>query len=179
MIAGAIMFMVFALIMQMNNISSQIEENNLIQSHYTATMEILSYDLHKIGYKAEGEKILYADADSIKYCVDLKDDGTTDTLSYRAIPVHDESAGNTIWIYRKVNKDKHENIGVVSDFTLSYFDSLGNTINYGDLISTEGRERIRSLEILLEMTVGQKDTTGYNDINWRVRIKPKNLLFRN
>ena len=49
-IGASIIFMVLALNLQMNNVSSQITENNLIQSYYTASMDILEYDIYKMGY---------------------------------------------------------------------------------------------------------------------------------
>jgi hypothetical protein len=177
-VGASIMLLVFALILQMNSISGQIEGNNLIQSHYTATMDVLSYDLYKIGFEAEGEKILLANAENIKYCTDLKNDGSVDTVSY-SVSTTSDSIGNTIYVYRKLNSGVKKNIGVVSDFNLSYFDSLGNTINYSDLSLASFRKKIRSIEIKLEMTVEQEDNTGFRDLNWRVRIKPKNLLSRN
>ena len=176
-VGASIMLLVFALILQMNTISGQIESNNLIQSHYTATMEVLNYDLHKIGYQADGEKILFADAESIKYCTDLGNDGSVDTVSY-SVATTSDSTGNTIYLYRQVNDEIKKNIGVLSDFSISYFDSIGNTINYSDLGAASFRYKIRSIEIKLEMTVDEGDDTGFKDLNWRVRIKPKNLLSR-
>lgn len=178
LIGGAIIFMVLALIMQMNNISYQIDENNLIQSNYTTTMDIFNYDLHKIGYRVQSNKVIIADSVSLKYCTDLEDDGNVDTVYYTAISTSADSIGNDIYIHRKVNNGNNDNIGIVSDFNLSYYDSLGNTINYSTLISSAGRAKIRTIELSIELTVEEEDTTGYKDINWRVRVQPKNLLSR-
>lgn len=179
LIGAVIIFMVMALNFQMSNVSSQITENNLIQSYYTASMDILDYDFHKIGYRADGEIIILADSTSLKYCVDLGDNGSVDTVYYSAASISADSIGNDIYIDRKVNGGSAENIGIVSDFNLSYFDSLGNTINYAALGSSTNRAKIRTVEIQLELTVQWEDTTGYKDVNWRVRVQPKNLLSRN
>lgn len=177
-IGASIIFMVLALNFQMNNVSSKITENNLIQSYYTASMDILDYDIHKMGYRATGEIIILADSASLKYCVDLGDDGSVDTVYYTAATILTDSIGNDIYIDRQVNSGTVENIGIVSDFNLSYYDSLGNTINYAALGSSTNRAKIRTIEIQLELTVQWEDTTGYKDLNWRVRVQPKNLLLR-
>lgn len=178
-IGSSIIFMVLALNLQMNQVSTEITENNLIQSYYTASMDILDYDIHKMGYRADGEIIIIADSTNLKYCVDLEDNGSVDTVHYTAETVTGDSIGNIIYIDRKVNLEEAENIGIVSDFKFSYFDSLSNTINYSDLGSSANRAKIRTVGILLELTVDQGDTSGYKDVNWRVRVHPKNLLSRN
>jgi hypothetical protein len=177
-IGASIIFMVMSLNLQMNTVSIQITEHNLIQSSYTAAMDIIDYDFHKMGYRASGEIILEADSANLKYLVDLGDNGIIDTVHYSADTIPEDSIGNDIYLYRTVNDDDAENIGLVSDFNLSYFDSLGNKINYGDLVSASNRARIRTVEIIMELTVEEGDTTGYKDVNWRIRVQPKNLLTR-
>lgn len=177
-IGASIIFMVLSLNMQMNTVSIQISEHNMIQSSYTASIDILSYDLHKMGYRADGEIILKADSANLKYCVDLGDNGIVDTVFYTAGTTEDDSIGNAIYLRRIVNNGDEENIGIVSEFDLSYYDSLGNTINYEDLETASFRRKIRTIEVLLELTVEEEDTTGYKDVNWRVRVQPKNLLTR-
>jgi hypothetical protein len=177
-IGASIIFMVMSLNLQMNNVSVQITEHNMIQSSYTASMDILDYDLHKMGYRAKGEVILKADSAQLKYCVDLGNNGIVDTVYYSAGITEDDSIGNDIYLSRSVNDDDPDNIGIVSDFYLSYFDSLGNKINYTDLAASKYRARIRTIEVLMELTVEEEDTTGYKDVNWRIRVQPKNLLSR-
>ena len=177
-IGASIIFMVLSLNMQMNTVSIQISEHNMIQSSYTTTMDILSYDLHKMGYRANGEIVMVADSAKLKYCVDLGDNGFVDTVLYTASTTEEDSIGNAIYLRRVVNNGEEKNIGIVSEFNLSYFDSLGNTINYLDLAMASNRARIRTIEVLMELTVEEEDTTGYKDVNWRVRVQPKNLLTR-
>ena len=177
-IGASIIFMVLALTLQMNNVSNQITDNNLIQSYYTASMDILEYDIHKMGYRTDGEMIILADSTNLKYCVDLSDSGRVDTVHYTAATTLTDSIGNDIYIGRQVNNGDIENIGIVSAFNMSYYDSLGNTLNYIELSTSANRAKIRTIEIQLELTVQWEDTTGYNDVNWRVRVQPKNLLSR-
>jgi hypothetical protein len=61
---------------------------------------------------------------------------------------------------------------------MTYFDSLGNTLVYEDLESSANRAKIRTIGIQLELTVQDGDVSGYKDVNWRIRIQPKNLLTR-
>ena len=177
-IGASIIFMVLALNMQMNHVSNQITVNNLIQSHYTTSMEILDYDIHKMGYRVNDDIVLVADSLNLKYCVDLADSGRVDTVFYNAHTSDADSIGNDIYLDRQVNSEDPENVGIVSAFNMSYFDSLGNTINYAALETATNRAKIRTIEIQLELTVQWEDTTGYNDVNWRVRVQPKNLLSR-
>lgn len=177
-IGSSIIFMVLALNLQMNKVSTEITEHNIIQSHYTASMDILEYDLHKMGYRADGEIILHADSTSLRYLVDLGDDGNVDTVFYMADTSLGDSIGNVIYIDRQINDNYTDNIGIVSEFHMTYFDSLGNTIVYDDLELQANRARIRTIGIQLELTVEDGDASGYKDVNWRLRIQPKNLLAR-
>jgi hypothetical protein len=113
-IGSSIIFMVLALNMQLNNVSNQITENNIIQSHYTASMDIIDYDIHKMGYRADGDKVLLSDSTNLKYCVDLGDNGSVDTVYYTAATTVTDSIGNDIYIGRQVNNGATENISIVS-----------------------------------------------------------------
>lgn len=144
--------MLLMILLRMNDAAVQntfIRTGDLIvQQNLTSIVELLEFDLRKIGYCENWESlpdptraILSADSNSITFLTDvaidsshLTGDGIVDTLKYWLGPVNEARVAGTPnprdrILYRQVNNDPplSSNLGV-TQFSLKYFNALGNEI---------------------------------------------------
>ncbi|MBU1095079.1 MAG: hypothetical protein KKB34_01250 [Bacteroidetes bacterium] len=186
-IIGGILFMI---LLRMNDAAVQNTYNNggeyIIQQNLVEVVQLLEYDFRKIGYckvwsriPNPSKAIILADSTSIKFLTDIDNNGYVDTLHYYLGPSGELSATpnpNDRLLYRVINSESAigANLGV-TQFRLTYFNSLGNTINFPIIVPGE----IHTMQIDLKV----ENTSGYNreysGAFWRqIRLAARNLMNR-
>ena len=177
-IAGAIILMVGRLNVYVLNSSNENLQANLEQLKLTASSEIIDYDFYKIGYKITGDKIVLADSDKIKFYSDINNDGTGDTLYYYYGDVSEllstKNPSDKL-LYRIFNNGTPFSSNIITDFKISYFDSLNTQISYASLSNQSSRNDIRTIQIYLKVESAEPVDTVYQAVEWQKKITPKNL----
>ncbi len=163
----------------------------IVQQNLTSVVEVLENDLRKMGYCSDWTKlpnpatvILSADSTSIKFLTDVNNDGNVDTLYYYLGPTSELASTpnpRDRLLYRVVNNEtpRSANLGI-TEFSLLYFDPLGDTLTFP--ITSPGQ--ISSIQISLkvediEPRVDQNGNLQYVNAFWRqVRLSARNLKNR-
>ncbi|PKL87879.1 MAG: hypothetical protein CVV23_13025 [Ignavibacteriae bacterium HGW-Ignavibacteriae-2] len=186
-IIGGILFMI---LLRMNDAAVQNTYNNggeyIIQQNLVEVVQLLEYDFRKIGYckvwsriPNPSKAIILADSTSIKFLTDLDNNGYVDTLHYYLGPSSELSATpnpNDRLLYRVVNSESAigANLGV-TQFRLTYFNALGNTINFP--ITVPGEIHTMQIDLKVENTSGYN--REYSGAFWRqIRLAARNLMNR-
>ena len=156
------------------------------QQNLSSIIQVLEYDLRKIGYCADWLKIpapnlsiLHVDSTELKFLTDLDEDGDMDSLFYYLGPTSELT--NTPnprdrFLYRVANNEAPVgvNLGVIQ-FNLTYFNSLGNKLDFP--ISVPGE--IHSMEIELAVENVDAYDQEYSTAYWRqIRLAARNLRNR-
>ena len=158
----------------------------LAQQNLASIIQVLEYDLRKIGYCADWEKIptpnlslLLVDSTKIKFLTDVDEDGNMDSLFYYLGPTSELTITpnpRDRFLYRVVNNETPVgvNLGVIQ-FQLTYFNSLGNQLSFP--ISVPGEVNTMQIDIAVE------DVDAYNKeystAYWRqIRMVARNLRNR-
>jgi len=156
------------------------------QQNLSSIIQVLEYDLRKIGYCADWLKIpapnlsiLHVDSTELKFLTDLDEDGDMDSLFYYLGPTSELT--NTPnprdrFLYRVANNEAPVgvNLGVIQ-FNLTYYNSLGNKLDFP--ISVPGEVHSMEIEIAVEDVdaYDQEYSTAY----WRqIRLAARNLRNR-
>ncbi len=177
----ATMVVMILLAININNTasSSVILFTTIEQRKITDASALIEYDFYKIGYRIPDEKITVADSNEIKFYSDIDDNNVIDSIHY--------FVGNTTdLIYTSNPKDKplyrqrndHDSLLTeipVVDFQLSYFDSIGNSLDYSSLTNSAGRELIKSIKIKIKVESDELYADEYRASEWKKKISPKNL----
>ena len=114
----------------------------IAQTNLATIVQILEFDVRKIGYCADWEKIpiptqaiLSADSTGIEYLTDVDSDGIVDTMHYYLGPTSELlSTPNPRdrFLYRVVNSEVPVGVNLgVTQFKLIFFDVLGNPLGLG------------------------------------------------
>lgn len=155
----------------------------IVQENLVTTVEVLEYDLRKIGYCENpfnipnpARAILYGDSSRIKYLTDIDFDGNVDTVEYYLGPASELSGTpnpNDKMLYRLINGvPSAVNLGV-TDFKIKYYGALGNELPLPLNTVPTG---IMSMEV----NVSVENTAAYNEeyrfAFWRqMRLASRNL----
>ena len=111
------------------------------QQNLSSIIQVLEYDLRKIGYCADWKKIpapnqsiLLADSTKLKFLTDVDEDGDMDSIFYYLGPTSELSSTpnpRDRFLYRVTNNEAPVgvNLGVIQ-FNLAYFNSLGNQLDF-------------------------------------------------
>jgi len=155
----------------------------IVQKNLVEVVNLLEYDLRKIGYCAVWENlpnpskyIVSADSTSIKYLTDTDSDGNVDTLSYSLGPSSELSGTanpRDRMLYRKVNNAKplSANLGVTM-FKLTYYDVFGKEISFP--ITQPGEIQTMQIDIAVEDIAAYDEK--YQRMFWRqIRLAARNL----
>ncbi len=137
-IAGTIILMIGRLNVYILNSSNENLQSNREQLNLSTSADIIDYDFYKIGYRITGDKIVIADSDKIKFYADIDNNGTGDTLYYYAGDLSELSSTknpNDKLLYRILNNEIALSATAVTDFKLTYFDSLIAQIFYSFLVN--------------------------------------------
>ena len=178
-IAGLVVLILLTL-----NINSSASSNDILfttieQKKITDVTELIEYDFYKLGYCISGEKISVADSNEIMFYTDIDNNNLTDSIHYYLGEITDLSATtnpNDRPLHRQRNDQVslHSQIPVV-DFQLSYFDSIGNSLDYSSLTSSAGRDLIKSIKIKISVESDEMYDEKYRTSEWKKKISPKNL----
>ncbi len=152
--------------------------DGVIQRQIVSSSTSIEDDFYKIGFKVAGAKIAVADSDEIKFCSDIENDGTLDTIRYFLGDI-DELSGtpnpDDRYLYRDLNSSGPKSLYIVSRFNLSYNDSLGQHINYSDLANAAGRARIKTVRLQMIQESQESIENNYSLAKFEKTIRPKNL----
>jgi hypothetical protein len=163
------------------SISAAASENlfsGIVQRGLTSATDLMEYDLYKIGYRSSGNKIEIADSNEIKFYSDIDNDGVSDELHYfvgDAVSFTETSNPNDFLLTREKNKEKPAASIPVVDFKLTYYDSLGQKIDYALLSSQSERDKIKTLRIRMKCESADMIDDHYEAVEWEKTIKPKNI----
>lgn len=177
----ATMVVMILLAVNINNTasSSVILFTTIEQRKITDASELIEYDFYKIGYRIPDEKISIADSNEIKFYSDIDDNSEIDSVHYYVGYTTDlsyTSNPNDMPLYRQRNyQDSLLSEIPVVDFNLSYYDSLGNSLDYSSLTSSAGRKLIKSIMIEIKVESDELYAEEYRTSEWTKKISPKNL----
>ena len=178
-IVGGIVILILA---NLNfSISAAATENlysGIVQRGLTSATDLIEYDLYKIGYRSSGNKIEIADSNEIKFHSDIDNDGVSDELHYfvgDAASFTETSNPNDFFLTREKNEEQPAASIPVVDFKLTYYDSLGQKIDYALLSSQPERDKIKTLSVRMGCESSDMIEDHYEAIEWEKIIKPKNI----
>ena len=176
-IGGMVIMILLAVNINNSASSSVILFTTLEQQKVTDVSELIEYDFYKLGYRIADEKIAIADSNEIKFYTDIDNNEFADSIHYYLGETTDLSYTSNPKdkpLYRKRNDSLVTEMPVV-DFNLSYFDSIGNTLDYASLTSSAGRELIKSIKIKITVESDEMYDDHYRTSEWKKKISPKNL----
>ncbi len=185
LIGGFILLMIANSNIKISKVSDEILLSTVNQYDAVGSLETIDFDFYKIGYGISSNiKINKADSNEIVYYTDItsasfpEGDGLLDSIRYywdTTNPLSSTPNPDDYPLYKIENNSSKLQIGRVTQFYLSYYDSLGNKLDYGSLNLETNRNRIKSINI----KVGYESTisidTSYKKIEWEINIRPKNL----
>ncbi|MBK8944845.1 MAG: hypothetical protein IPM32_06170 [Ignavibacteriae bacterium] len=182
MVGGIILIILF----RMND--SAVENHYLnsgeliVQTNLISVVELLEYDLRKIGYCSNwegapvpGEALLSATDTSISFLTDVPTDtkpfgdGIIDTLKYwTGSPLEEDVLKtpnpNDRMLFRQVNGEPplYSNMGI-TQFKIVYFDALGNEIPLYTLIANASAKQPLGI-ITMQIDITVENTASYGDL---------------
>lgn len=183
---GMVLLIHFGLISRMNNVSTDLLLSNLNASDAIEITKIIEHDFYKIGYRdTTGNIFESAQINSIQFKAPVKQDSLPKSIYYY-VGTTSQMLGtknpNDKPLIRQIAGENAILIGVVNDFSLTYLDSVGNTLNYAYLTTQAQRNQIQGLTILLKVesssTVLKNEKLNndvYPFVEWRKTIYPKNI----
>ncbi|MFC2119637.1 hypothetical protein ACFLQ4_01060 [Bacteroidota bacterium] len=178
-IAGMVVMILLTVNINNSVSSSVILFTTLEQQKVTDVSELVEYDFYKLGYCISGEKISVADSNEIMFYTDIDNNNLADSIHYFLGETTDltyTSNPNDKPLHRRRNdQDSLSTEMPVVDFNLSYFDSIGNTLDYASLTSSAGRELIKSIKIKITVESDEMYDDHYRTSEWKKKISPKNL----
>ncbi|HEX2869035.1 MAG TPA: hypothetical protein VHO03_18485 [Ignavibacteriales bacterium] len=158
-----------------------------VQQNLVATVQLLEYDFRKIGYCKDYTKIpipskaiIAADSTSITFLSDVApEDGIVDTVKYYLGPASELTATpnpRDRMLYRVINNatPRGSNLGVV-EFRLTYFNALGDTIQFPVIVPGE----IYTMQIDIKCENTSAYDRQYSNAFWRqIRLAARNIRNR-
>jgi len=164
-----------------SSMTSNSQEQNLdnIVKESTATLtNLLSYDFRNIGRGVANPQLAIQafDSTTIRYYIDVNNDGAVDSVTYSLSDV--ASASDTPnprdrILYRQLNVGPQTNVGTgIIDFSLTYFDNNGNQTATASDINCIG------INLLVESTYGslKGDSLHFASNYWQTKITPQSLI---
>jgi len=177
-IGGLIYLMLFQVNARISTNSSDILIGTFSSRNAVDAGNLLEYDISKIGYRIASDVITIAEEHRLEFWSDLYDSslalkvyyflGNTNELTGTTNP-------NDRPLYRKVDGGNTLMVAVVSDFSITYFDSAHNVINYASLSTQAGRNTIRGTELYCKFESTDPSEGEYPFIEFKRTIFPKNL----
>jgi hypothetical protein len=157
-----------------------------LQQNLSTVAKMIEYDFKKIGYCSDwtqipipSRSILVADTSKLKFLTDVDKDGSLDSIFYylglASELLQTENPRDRI-LYRVVNAEQPiaSNLGV-TDFHMTYFDALGDTIPFPITVPGE----IASIEVNISVENVAAYDTAYSSAFWRqIRLVARNLKKR-
>jgi len=179
-ITGATIILV---VMNLNfQITTSQRENffsSLSQTEVINFSEIVENDFYKIGYRSSSPNIItIADSIAIKFYADIDNDTTAEQVYYNlgsTSALSGTTNPNDRPIYRKIDAGNSNLIGTALSMNISYFDSIGNQLQYSALSSQTNRNRIKKIQINYVFETPYPVDGKYQRAQWKRSINPRNL----
>jgi hypothetical protein len=152
--------------------------SGVVQGEVTSAADLIEHDLYKIGYRCSGNKIEIADSNEIKFYSDIDNDGVLDEINYvlgDAESFTETGNPNDCLLTREKNEEKPGAFIPVVDFKFTYYDSLGQKIDYTLLSSQAERDKIKTIKIRMKCETADMIDNHYEAVEWEKTIKPKNI----
>jgi len=177
-IGGFVIFMLIQLNARIMTSSSDLLAGTITQRNAAISAQIIEHYVYKVGYKSTSNKISIADSNKIKFHGDIDNDSVVDTVEFYSDTQNDldeTENPNDFGLYRKENNGAALITAVVSQFKLTYYDSLGKKLNYALLSNQSIRDKIRSIGFLIEFESPFPVDSSYQGVSWKRTITPKNI----
>ena len=179
-ITGATVILV---VMNLNfQITTSQRENffsSLSQTEVITFANIIENDFYKIGYQSSTANIITtADSVAIQFYADIDNDTTAEQVYYNlgdASLLSGTTNPNDRPVYRIVGSGSTEFIGTAYSLQLSYYDSIGNQLEYSALSSQTNRNRIKKIGINYVFETPYPVDGIYQRVQWKKSINPRNL----
>ena len=181
------------LMMNLFQINASAVENNytgtgelIAQQNLATIVQVLENDFRKIGYCADlkkipvpPESILEADSNRIKFLTDVDFDGNVDSLLYYLGPTSELTQTpnpRDRYLYRVENNEAPIGVNLgVTQFHMTFYDALGNKINFP--IATPGEIFTMQIDLTVEDVSAYDE--NYSKAFWRqIRLAARNLRNR-
>ena len=161
-----------------NTSATQNLYEGVTQREMKSTSFAIEEDMYKIGLRINGEKITKADSTEISFLGDIYNFGLIDSVSYylgKPEELKSTPNPNDRILYRKWNSKDPFPLHIVTNFKFSYFDSLGQNINYQTLKNVNGRKKIKSIKVQFTVESKEQINSTFNTAEFDKVIRPKNL----
>ncbi len=185
-VSSFVILMLVGFNIQMSTFSYDMFSSTLTQGNAVVTGQILEYDLYKIGYRASGQKISFADSTKVVYSTDLENNGSLDSVCYYIGTIENlSSTPNPIDrpLYRSQNGQSPIQIAAISNLKdstnsiipyFSYLDSAGVQIVNPNTVAL--RKNIRTIKVAMRLQAPEAIEGIYQGVDWERTIRPKNLM---
>lgn len=139
-------------------------EKSIIEQELSTASFAFSSDFRQIGYNVSSIPFILTDTSEIKFLGDFDNNGTPDQIRYYLTPAD----SSKYILYRVINTGIPLPIGRnLTQFRLSYYDSLGNT--------TSNKSNIKSVLVIMQMQSKSYINGTYPKAAWQAHIFPPNL----
>jgi len=153
--------------------------NSISQTEVINVANVVEHDIYKIGFQPSTSNIItQADSNKIQFYADIDNDLTAEQVTYSLGTTNDLNGTpnpDDKPIYRKVNAGSTNLVGSAYSFNLSYYDSIGNQLQYGSLASQATRNRIRKVTIDYLYQSPYPVDGNYQTVQWKKTFNPRNL----
>jgi hypothetical protein len=178
-IGGVIILLVLSLNSMLTDTMYEKSQDLITQESAINLSRIIENDLYKVGFLVQGNPIITATADEIRFLADLNKNGIPDTVRYY---LSDTSSGQGTPgsknrpLYRVLNNEKPLNVAMgLVEFSFTYIDADGNVMDYGDLTGEEQRALIRMIGFDIVVESVDSGELAFLPMMIQRRISPKNL----
>ena len=177
-IGGLVILMITNFKLSINSAAIQNLHSNVIQRQVVSSTEVIEHDMYKVGYRINGDVIIEADSNEIRFLSDIDNNGTADEIRYYLTGTSSMSGsfnpGDRI-LWRKLNNETTSTPLVITELNFSYYDSLGQFIDYNMLNNQLSRNTIKSVKVKIECQTGELINDKFEKIEWEKTIRPKNI----
>jgi hypothetical protein len=186
-IAGSFIIggMLLLMLLRMNDFAVEKtyvqNSDRIVQRNLVNVVEFIERDFRKIGYCANWTKIpdpskaiVSADSNSISFQTDIESDGTVDTINYDLQPLSSldyTQNPRDRFLFREINGNVETKLNV-TEFSLIYFNALGDTIDFPVNVPGE----IYTMQINVAVENPNAYDEKYSNAFWRqIRLAARNL----
>jgi len=177
-IGSIIILMVINLNMSVNTAATQNLYSNVTQRQVVSSVEVIEHDIYKIGYRINGGVVTMADSNEIKFYTDINNDGLKDEIKYYLAETSSMNGTynpNDRILWRELNDENSLTPFIVTELNFSYYDSLGQVIDYSSLGDQSFRDKIKTVKVIVGTETGELINGEYETIKWEKIIRPKNI----
>ena len=177
-IGGLIVLMIINLNLSVNAAATQNLYSNVTQRHVISSVEVIEHDIYKMGYRVNSDVISKADSNEIIFLTDIDNNGVDDKIHYF---LDGTSSMNGTYnpddkiLWRELNDESSITPFIVTELNFSYYDSLGQEINYSSLGDQLYRNKVKTVKVKVETETGELINDHYETIQWEKTIRPKNI----